>query len=69
MKGKTHNITGVFKNIPGKGTDETALAKKHGTQHTYNPKTSYVLKKLSARQKNRHRNGFHSIGMIIYNAL
>ena len=28
MKEKTHDIRGVFKNIPGKGTDETALAKK-----------------------------------------
>ena len=28
MKGKTHNITGVFKNIPGKGIDEPAIAKK-----------------------------------------
>ena len=28
MKVKTHNITGVFKNIPGKGIDEPAIAKK-----------------------------------------
>ena len=36
MKEKTHDITGVFKNIPGKGTDETALAKKtwYSKKHT-----------------------------------
>ena len=59
MKLKTYNITGVFKNIPGKGTDDTSLAKKYGTQITFSLRTVYAPKKPSVKLKMKHVNGSH----------